>query len=93
MSFEYLEEEFGEIVPNFTASQALFMEIVEGEVQHCLMPIVAWRMTSVGALPILSGGDACSFVLLPSAQVDDPLNGMFNSLDEAKAAFLARGEA
>lgn len=93
MSFEDLEEELGEIVPNFTTSQALFMEVVEGEVQHYLMPIIAWRMTSVGALPILSGGDECSFVLLPSGQVDEPLIGMFNSLDEAKAAFLARGGA
>lgn len=92
-SFEELEDDLGAIVPNYTASQALFMEVVDGEVLHYLMPIVAWRICVGGAVPILSGGDECSFVLLPTGEVDELFVGMFDNLEKAKAAFLERGGA
>lgn len=66
------------------------MEGVDGAVSHWLTPIVAWRITGQGAVPVLASGDECSFMLLPSGQVDELFCGLFDNIDDAKTAFFER---
>ncbi len=92
MSFEELEESLGIVVPNTTTSQALLMEVVDGAVAHRVTPIIAWRISGEHVTPILLTDDECSFVLLPSGQVDELFIESFETLDDAKAAFLERSK-
>lgn len=90
LSFEDLEDSIGTIIPNTTEAQALFMEAVDGKVEHWLAPIIAWKMNRYDPEPLLMSGDKCSFVLLPSGQVDELFVGSFDSIEDAKADFLKR---
>ncbi len=88
MHYEEIEELLDPVIPNTTAAQALFMESVDGEVKHWFEPIIAWRLSSVRASPIVASGVECSYVLLPDGQVDQPFVATFDNLDAAKEAFL-----
>lgn len=90
ISFDELESSLGVVVPNTSGAQALFLEVVESEVTHFVSPIIAWRIYNQDATPILISGDECSFVLLPGGQVDELYSGTFDTLEDAKAAFLQR---
>ena len=91
MRYEEIEELLDPVIPNTTAAQALFMEFVDGEVKHSFEPIIAWRLSRVGASPIVASGVECSYVLLPDGQVEDQLFlATFDNLDAAKEAFLRK---
>lgn len=96
-SSETLFEDFyyiiGEVVPNTTGAQALFMNVDGDEVHHWTSPIIAWRVTEKDAAPIVAGGDQCQYVLLPSGQVDELYMGLFDTIDEAKSDFMKRNKS
>jgi hypothetical protein len=88
--FEEMDVLVGDTIPNTTGAQALFMDVDDGKVSHWLGPIVAWRIVGTDAIPVLTGGDECNFILLPSGQVDELYIGLFDTIDDAKADFLNR---